>query len=104
MTRTKTAQLNILHILFCGISATLILSAFLYIFFISLTVENIVAWKSYERQITKTTMNIGELESTYMELCTDVTPQLAESLGFNETENVIFATRGMSSGLAKLGE
>ena len=104
MTRTKTAQLNILQILFYGISGIFVLSAVLYIFFISLTVENIVARKSFEGRIVKTTMHIGELESTYMELRTGITPLLAESLGFNETENVVFAMRGMSAGLAKLGE
>ena len=105
MTRTKTAQFNILQILFWGITATLFVSTLFYLFFINVTVSNIVERKSLETRIAETSIQIGELESVYMELRTEITPILAESLGFNETENVVFAVRGLdASGLAKLGE
>ena len=105
MTHTKTAQFNILQILFWGITATLFVSTLFYVFFINVTVSNIVERKSLETRIAETSVQIGELESVYMGLRTNITPILAESLGFNETENVIFAVRGLdASGLAKLGE
>ncbi len=104
MTRTKTAQFNILQILFWVITTVLFVSTLFYGFFISVTVSNIVERKSLETRIAETSVNIGELESVYMSLRTEITPTLAESLGFNETENVIFAVRGLGVGLAKLGE
>ena len=104
MTHTKTAQFNILQILFWGITAVLFVSTLFYGFFISTTVSNVVERTALETRIAETSIQIGELESVYMGLRSDITPTLAESLGFNETENVIFAVRGLGVGLAKLGE
>ncbi len=105
MTHTKTAQFNILQILFWVITTVLFVSTLFYGFFISTTVSNVVERTALETRIAETSIQIGELESVYMELRTEITPILAESLGFNETENVVFAVRGLdASGLAKLGE
>ena len=104
MTRTQTAQFNILQILFWGISAVLFASVLFHTFLINATVSNIVERTSLERGIAETSVHIGELESVYMGLRADITPELAGSLGFNETENVVFAVRGLSTGLAKLDE
>ena len=105
MTRIETAQLNILHILFYSIISVIVASLFLYGFFISTTVGNIVERKSFERRSVEALLHIGKLESKYMELRSNVTPSLANSLGFSETENVIFAVRGLgAAGLAKLDE
>lgn len=103
-TKTKTAEFNILSILFWSIIAFLFASTLFYVFFVNATVSNIVERKSLERSIAETEVQIGELESVYMGLRTGITPTLANSLGFNETENVIFAVRGSSIGLAKLDE
>ena len=104
MKRIKTAEFNILPLLFLGIATLLFLSTLFYVFLVNATISNIVERKSLERSIVETEVQIGEFESVYVELRTGITPVFAESLGFNETENVIFAVRGSSIGLAKLGE
>lgn len=104
MTRIQTAQFNILHTAFFAIAGLLLTSILFYAFFINATISNIVERKSVDRKIAETGVNIGELESVYMKLCTGITPVLAESLGFKETKNVTFAMRGSNLGLAKLGE
>ena len=80
----------------------LLASVLLHTFLINATVSNIVERTSLEKNITETSVHIGELESVYMGLRAGITPELAASLGFNETENVVFAVRGLSTGLAKL--
>ncbi len=104
MTQAKTLQFNKRSILFWGLLFVLLSSFLLYTFFLNATILHIVERRSVERHISEITMHISELEAQYMELSADITPELADSLGFIEPRQVVFAQRGAYIGFAKLDE
>jgi len=78
---------NIFTLLVVGI----FLSIFLYVYFISTSVVNVVQRKSIEIETQMLSSNVGELESEYISLSKNITLSYASSLGFVEPENVSFA-------------
>ena len=76
----------------------------MYTYFLNATILNIVGRKNVEKNIAATSIRINELEAEYRELSTDVTEELAVSLGFVESDMKVFVGASSYDGFAKLGE
>ena len=104
MNKVKVLQFDKRSILLWIILFGLVSSFLLYTYFLNATILHIVERRSVEQNITDTNIHISELEFVYMELSTEITPALAESLGYIEPNQVIFAQGKVHTGFAKLGE
>ena len=104
MTQAKVLQFDKRKIFF-GIILSGILAMFLlYTYFLNATILHIVERNSIKQKIADTAIHISELESMYMKLSADITPESADSLGFTEPNHVAFVQNGVYAGFAKLGE
>jgi len=79
--------------MFIILSVGILLSIFLYIFFIGIMSVSAVTMSGAETQIRMSSAHISELEEEYMKLTGDVTLSYAYSRGFEEPVKVTFATR-----------
>lgn len=105
MIQEKALQLiNARVILFWGLLIALLGNFLLYTYFLNATILHIVERKSVERDISEVTIHISELETQYMAKSAEVTPVLAQSLGFVEPEGIVFVQEGQHAGFATLGE
>ncbi len=77
--------------MFTVLTVGVFLSVFLYVYFISTSVVNVVQRKSIEIETQMLSSNVGELESEYISLSKNITLSYAHSLGFIEPKNVSFA-------------
>lgn len=66
------------------------LSVFLYVYFISTSIVNIVQRKDIETKTQMLSSRVGELESKYFSLSKNVTLSYARSIGFVEPKDVSF--------------
>ena len=73
-----------------------------YIYFVNLTIANIVERRILVSEISILSSEISEMEFEYLALGKEITPDLAFSLGFYESSNINFVTRDIHSNLAKL--
>ena len=75
----------------------LILLAFLYAYMVNKTVWNVVARENAEKNISSISSNIDDMEFQYIALKNAITPDLAASLGYTESDNTVFITRNDAS-------
>lgn len=66
---------------------------FTYIGLVGSTVYNTLERQKGERQISKLTSELGEMEFSYLNLKAQVNPELARSLGFIDANNIIVAKK-----------
>lgn len=91
MRKKITTFNNIEKNMFTILTAGIFLSMFLYVYFISTSVVNVVQRKSIEVETQMLSSGVGELESEYISLSKNITPEYARSIGFNDPKNVSFA-------------
>lgn len=106
MEYVKAIQLhsNTRQILLFGMTGVVVVSALIYVYFLNITILNVIERKHTEQRISETNVHINKLELSYLDLSKTVNPALAESLGFQESKTVTFANLGDHKTLAKLGE
>jgi len=102
MAQTQTTQFNIFSALFYSLLTILFVGILMYIFFVYTATMTVVHRKLLEKQIVTTTIRASKLEHNYMELLTLVTPSLAQSLDFIESQNIMFAQYDTRQDLAKI--
>lgn len=91
-------------LVFWTLITLLLLSFFVYIFFVNSAIVNIVDRKVLSSEHKNITAHISELESEYFQLQSKITPEYAKDLGFIESDDTMFAVRGSYSGLAQLNQ
>ena len=79
-------------------AGTFLILLSLYILFISRTVFNIIERKSAETEMRILSSNASNLDVEYMFLAKKIDLSLANSLGFNESQNIYFASRRSAVG------
>jgi hypothetical protein len=94
------------QILLFSMIGLIVVCALVYVYFLNVTILNVIARKHTEQRISQVSVHINKLELSYMNLSKAVTPLLAESLGFQNTKGgVMFANLAdHNRGFAKLGE
>ena len=88
-TTPHTLEQQIFAVLFAGI---LIVSG-LYIYFISISVVNVVQREEVGQQMAGLYSRVSELEAEYIKLSYGITREEALSLGFIEPKNLSYASR-----------
>ena len=84
-----TRQTQILGALF-GIACIL---AGMYVYFVNVTVHNVVARRTIEHDIALVATEVSQLESHYIDLKSSVTLDLAKSRGFAQADQERFVER-----------
>ncbi len=79
--------------MFAVLLASIVLSVFLYIFFIGVMSVSAAQRGGIEIQVRTTSSYISELESEYMSLENNITLSYAYKMGFNDPKEIAFATR-----------
>jgi ABC-type antimicrobial peptide transport system permease subunit len=64
-----------------------------YLVLVGTTVYNTLERQRAEKQISKITSELSEMEFSYLNLKAKINPELARSLGFVEVEDVIIAKK-----------
>ncbi len=64
-----------------------------YLILVGTTVYHTLERQRAEKQISKITSELSEMEFSYLELKAKINPELARSLGFVEVENVVIAKK-----------
>jgi hypothetical protein len=82
--------------------AVLIVLAFLYLYFVSSSVINIMARKEALAQSTQIEGSIGALEGQYFTLSQAITPQSASSLGLVPVSSTDYVDRPGDVGIADI--
>ncbi len=91
--RTKITTFdNIEKRIFKALIAGILFSAFLYIYFVSTSVVNIVQRKNIESETQGLSSNVGNLESQYISLNKNITLSYAKSLGYVEPRDISFVS------------
>ena len=73
-----------------------------YVYFVNLTIANVVERRSMVSEIRVLSSDISEMEAEYLALSRVITPDVALSMGFHESSRVDFVTRATHTNLAKL--
>lgn len=68
-----------------------------YLILIGTTVYNTLERQRAEKQISKITSELSEMEFSYLNLKAKINPELARSLGFVEVESVVIAKRNVGA-------
>lgn len=92
--KTQVLQLNSKKISFWLIFAACFACFIAYVYFINLTIANVVERKSIVYNLSTLSSEISEMEAEYLQLGKDITPELAFSIGFYEASDVDFVSRG----------
>jgi hypothetical protein len=94
------------QILLFSMIGLIVVCALVYVYFLNITILNVIERKHTEQRISEVGININKLELSYMNLSKAVTPLFAESLGFQNSKNgVMFANLAEHNrGFARLGE
>lgn len=99
MSETKQKQKTKAQLYLCGAALLLVTLACLYVYFLSVSVVEVVARKQVDTEITNLYSEISELESTYIERQHAVSEELAMQYGFEKTSKKTFVD-STDSGLA----
>jgi len=70
-----------------------LVTAGLYIYFVSISVVNVVQREGVDQEIAGLYSRVGELEAEYIKLSYDITRDEAKSLGFVAPSNLSYASR-----------
>ena len=79
-----------------------VVAFFAYIYFVNDAIMNVVDRKQAEAASRDIAARISELEAEYYALRSEITPEYAQSLGFEESGRTVFAARNTYAGLAQL--
>lgn len=80
------------HILF-GLLGAVCLLVGLYVYFVNVTVHNVVARRELEEQMVVIATTVSQLESEYITLKSEVTLDVAASRGFAQADVEQFVSR-----------
>ncbi len=97
--KTKTLKINTKNIeqkLVWGVFGLLVFSAISYVYFVNQTILNIVARENLEADIVVMNSEISELEFEYIAQKNKITLNYAYSLGYEDADNVKFASRKLA--------
>lgn len=78
--------------------------AFLYMYFVTTSVVQVVMRQEIERDITDVSARISELESEYIKAQHEISADIASHEGYLEIEEKIFISRTPSTLVLSLGE
>ena len=98
----KVLQLNKERTLFWTLVGVLLLSLGFYMYFINITVHNVVARQNLESEASELTLEIGNQEFQYITARNSVTMALAHSLGFQDVEVKTFISKKADTAVAFL--
>lgn len=88
----KALQLNREKAIFWTLSGALFISLCFYIFFVRMTIHNVVARENLENQAGQLTLVIGNKEFEYISKRNSVNMALARSMGFKEASVTAYLT------------
>ncbi len=91
--KTTTTQNTVEQRIFAGLFIGVLLTAGLYIYFISISVVNVVQREEIEQQVGGLYSRVGELEAEYIKLSYNITRDEARALGFVAPSNLSYASR-----------
>ena len=86
----RTVKIHIEKLIFNTLVIGILVSALLYVYFVSSSVLNIVQRKNIEATINFASSDVGNLESEYIFLTKNITLQYARTLGFSEPKDVAY--------------
>jgi hypothetical protein len=89
----KILELNREKTIFWSLIGILFFCACIYIYFINLTVHNVVARQTLEAEASQLSLNIGKQEFQYISKRNSVTLEKALALGFKEVVDKKFISR-----------
>ncbi|MFZ2522602.1 MAG: hypothetical protein WAX44_03780 [Minisyncoccia bacterium] len=81
----RVLQFNKERIIFLTLVGALFISMCFYIYYINITVHNVVARQNLENEASQLTLSIGNKEFEYISMRNAIDLSLAQSLGFRET-------------------
>jgi hypothetical protein len=102
MSKVKTMTIDIMEnnylrkTLFKVLFSALIILGIMYIYFIGSITFNVLARKSLETTVRTLGSNISNLELTYLNNLNEIDKDYAETKGFVDANDNIFATRSIS--------
>ncbi|HEY4505180.1 MAG TPA: hypothetical protein VJG67_00615 [Candidatus Paceibacterota bacterium] len=96
----KVLQLNREKYIFWMLLCTLFLFIGFYMYFVRMTISNVVIRQNLEHEASRLTLDIGNKEFLYITKRNTVNIQLAYSLGFRDTANKSFISRDPSTKIA----
>lgn len=79
---------------FWSLIGVIIASAVLYVVFVTQTINNVVERKQLESEISSLSIAVSEMEFQYISYKNDITLEKAYDLGFKESPETHFASRG----------
>lgn len=91
---------NLEQKVFWVFSILILLSATMYMYFVSSSIVNVVLREETEMEIVKLHSMVGELESEYLRLENSITLKRAESMGFVKLSDKKFVIRGTTESLS----
>lgn len=98
----KILELNNEKTIFWSLLAVLFLCLGFYMYFINVTVHNVVLRQDLEAEASQLTLAIGNQEFEYITKRNNVTLQLAYSLGFEDSSAKTFITKKPNSQVSVL--
>ena len=98
----KVLQLNREKSIFWSLLGILLLCAGLYMYFINVTVHNVVFRQNLENEASTLTLAIGREEFKYITKRNAVTVDLAYSLGFKDVSTKIYISKKSGPSVAFL--
>lgn len=90
--KTTTAYIDETHFFYLTLSCFVVV-VFLYMYFVSSSILNVVMLKEVDAHLAEVQTSIGDLESTYIEVQHDVSNDIATHRGFVVAEKKIFIDR-----------
>lgn len=91
--KTTTAYLDETRLFYIALSS-LVIVVFLYMYFVSSSILNVVMLKEVDEHFAEVQTVIGDLESTYIEVQHTMSSDIATHRGFVEAKEKIFIDRG----------
>ncbi|MBA3733207.1 hypothetical protein H0W91_02400 [Patescibacteria group bacterium] len=96
----KILELNNGKTIFWSLVGVLLLSLAFYMYFINITIHNVVARQNLESEASTLTLSIGNQEFKYITLRNNITLPLALSMGFREMAMKTFVPKDPSTRVA----
>jgi len=98
----KLKELETLKHIFWSFFVCLCLIALSYTFLVNLAVRNVADRERIEKEISKLSSELGELEFKYISMRSNINPEYAYSLGFQDVKKQEFISRKKESATLSL--
>ena len=102
MTKAKAILFQNPKVTMTVMSALCLLSIFVYIFSVNLTVRNIVKRQALETELAKVSSHISDLEFQYIQQKNSITLDYALKLGFVPTSDTKYVSRKTSVAMLEI--